>query len=69
MNMNNCTNCTVFRLLESLIYQNNLYLISEAHDISLAEHMSYLVKSNCKNGMIPILLVNDLLQILKSIYS
>ena len=55
------------RLLEYIFIDNNLYLISESSDVSLIDHLPYLILNNQENQLIAVLLVYDLLKILKKI--
>ena len=41
--MNNCKNSVVLQLLEHMFVHNNLYLVSEAYDVSLVQHLPYLI--------------------------
>ena len=66
LNLNNCSG-TVMRLLEYIFIDNNLYLISESSDVSLIDHLPYLILNNQENQLIAVLLVYDLLKILKKI--
>jgi hypothetical protein len=47
---------------------DNLYLVSEAYEISLVEHLPYLIEQNRHNELVSILIIHDLLKILKHIY-
>lgn len=67
--LNNCKSSTAIQLLEYVFVHNNLYLVTEAHEISLVEHLPYLVEQNYKNELVSILVLNDLMKILKNIYS
>jgi hypothetical protein len=58
----------VIRLKEYLQVSNNLYVISEAHDVSLVEHLPYLIHQNQRNELVSVLVIYDMLKILKNIY-
>ena len=68
ININNMSGSSAIKLLEYIIVNDNLYLISEAHDISLVEFLPKLVHLNQENEFISIQVVNDLLKILKNVY-
>ena len=55
-------------LLEYFFAKNNLYLISEAHEISLVEYLPELIKQNEINEFISTLLIHDILKIFKNVY-
>ena len=55
--------------MESIVHQNNLYMVSEAGDSSLVEELPRLIKKNKNNKLISVQLIYDLLKILHNIYS
>ena len=67
MCLNNCKGSVVVPLLEYNLVHNNLYLISEAHEISLVEHLPFLLEQNQSNEYVSVLLMHDLLKILKHV--
>ena len=68
INLNNVSGSSITKLLEYIIVNDNLYLISEAHDISLVEFLPKLIHSNQENENVSIQVVHDLLKILKNVY-
>lgn len=54
-------------MMEHMIAHDNLYLVTEAHEISLVEHMPYLIEQNFRNELVSILVIHDMLKILKTI--
>jgi len=67
MCLNNSKGSVVVPLLEYTLVHNNLYLISEAHEISLVDHLPYLLEQNQSNEFVSVLLMHDLLKILKHV--
>lgn len=66
--LNKCKSQVALQLLEYMIVHGNLYLVSEAYEVSLLEHMPYLSDQYKKNEMVGILLVHDLLKMLITLY-
>jgi hypothetical protein len=62
----NCKRSRVMHLIEHMIAHNNLYLVSEAHEISLVEHLPYLIEQNHRNELVSVLVIHDLLKILNT---
>jgi hypothetical protein len=67
INLNNVGSSAI-KLLEYMIVNDNLYLVSESHDISLLEFLPKLVSQSQENEFISIQVVHDLLKILKNLY-
>ena len=68
MTYNNCRGAVSIPLIEYFFAKDNLYLISEAHDISLVEFLPELIKQNEANEFISTLLIHDMLKIFKNVY-
>jgi len=69
MYLNNSKGNVVINLLDYMFVHNNLYLISEGFEISLTEHLPYLLQKNQENSLVSILMIHDILKILKNVYS
>ena len=54
--------------MEYVLVNDNLYLVSEAYDSSLAIEMPRLLVENRSNELVSVMVVHDLLKILKNIY-
>ena len=50
------------KLIDHIFVQNNLYLVMEAYDISLIEHLPFLIKENQSNELVSIMVVHDTLK-------
>jgi len=46
MFLNNCKSGVTIQLLDYVFVHNNLYLVMEGYDVSLVEHLPYLIKQN-----------------------
>ena len=47
---------------------NNLYLISQPFEVSLIEHMPWLMAKNRENSLVSILIAHDVFKILKNMF-
>ena len=69
MNLNHCKGSTITRLHEYTFANNNLYLVSEAHDFKLlSEQIPRLQQLNEENIFVVLALVNDLVKVNKNWY-
>ena len=51
--------------MEQMQAHNNLYLVSEAYEVSLVELLPFLIQQNQRNELVSMLIIQDLLKIIK----
>lgn len=44
--LNSCKSSKIIKLMEYMQAHNNLYLVSEAYEVSLVEHLPFLIEQN-----------------------